>query len=29
MKPDKIIFKPFDYDKIVDAIDDIRRGGFG
>lgn len=29
LRPDKIIFKPFDYDKIVDAIDDIRKLGFG
>lgn len=29
LKPDKIIFKPFDYSKIVDAIDDIRKDGFG
>jgi CheY-like chemotaxis protein len=29
LRPDKIIFKPFDYGKIVDAIDDIRRVGFG
>lgn len=26
LRPDKIIFKPFDYDKITDAIDDIRNG---
>lgn len=29
LKPDKIIFKPFEYSKIVDAIDGIRRAGFG
>lgn len=29
LKPDRIIFKPFDYDKIIDAIDEIRRIGFG
>lgn len=29
LRPDRIIFKPFDCDKIVDAIDDIRRVGFG
>lgn len=29
LRPDKIIFKPFDYDKIMDAIDDIRKTGFG
>ncbi len=28
LKPDRILFKPFDYDKIIDAIDDIRRAGF-
>ncbi len=28
LKPDRIIFKPFDYGKIVDAIDDIRKIGF-
>lgn len=26
LRPDKIIFKPFDYDKITDIIDDIRNG---
>jgi DNA-binding NarL/FixJ family response regulator len=29
LKPDRIIFKPFDYGKIADAIDEIRRAGFG
>ncbi len=29
LRPDKIIFKPFEYSKIVDAIDYIRRAGFG
>lgn len=28
LRPDKIIYKPFDYGKIVDAVDDIRRVGF-
>lgn len=28
IRPDKILFKPFDYDKIMNAIDHIRRTGF-
>lgn len=28
LRPDKILFKPFDYDKIIDAIDSIRNVRF-
>lgn len=28
LKPDKIIFKPFDFDKVMNTIDDIREKGF-
>ncbi|MBI5697894.1 MAG: response regulator [Thaumarchaeota archaeon] len=28
LRPDKIIYKPFEYGKIVDAIDNIRKVGF-